>query len=270
MLQITPVRRDLKLYSAPVRSKAEVYLGRLYALRDVTQEHELERMKRDFVAEVAHELRSPLTAIQGFVELVLEEQVGLSEAHQEFLLIVQENAVRLAGLVNDLLDVSRLESGNINLERTSVILHPLIRQVLQSFVLQITGKHQHIEMHLTDSSPIVFADSDRVQQIVSNLISNAHKYTLDGGTLRISTQVEEQQVWVTIQDSGVGMTAGELGQLFTRFFRAKNRLTREVGGTGLGLAITHSLVNLHGGVMQVESVPGQGSIFRFSLPLMAA
>jgi signal transduction histidine kinase len=118
-------------------------------------------------------------------------------------------------------------------------------------------------------SPVVFANPERVQQIVSNLVSNAHKYTLEGGTLRISTQKQEQQVWVTIQDSGVGMTIEELARLFTRFFRAKNPLTKEIGGTGLELVITHSLVALHAGIMQVESQPGQGSTFRFTLPLAA-
>ena len=268
VLQLTPVRRDFKLNSVPVRSKAEIYLGRLYVLRDVTQEQELERMKRDFVAEVAHELKTPLTSIKGFVELLLEASDRLNKEQKEFLQIVQENATRLATLVNDLLDVSRIESGNITLERTSVILHPLIRRVLQSFTPQISGKHQIMEIHLTDPSPVVFADANRVEQIVSNLISNAHKYTLDGGTLRISTQIEEQWVRVMIQDNGIGMTADELAQLFTRFFRAKNQLTKEVGGTGLGLAITHSLVKLHGGVMHVESTPGKGSTFSFMLPLI--
>ena len=267
LFQATPVRRDLELYSTPVRSKAEVYLGRLYVLRDVTQEHELERMKRDFVAEVSHELRTPLTSIKGFVDLMLEDRVQLSEEHQEFLQIMQENTGRLVGLINDLLDMSHIESGKIDLERTSIMLHPLIRRVLQSFVPQIASKHQNVEMCLADPSPMVFADRARVQQIVSNLISNAHKYTLEGGILRVSTQVEEQMVWVTIQDSGVGMTTEELARLFTRFFRAKNQLTEKVGGTGLGLVITHSLVVLHGGTIQVESQPGQGSTFRFALPL---
>ena len=269
LLQFAPVHRDLELYSTPVHSMTGIYLGRLYLLRDITQEQELERMKRDFVAEVAHELRMPLTVIKGFVDLILEEPVGLSEEHQASLQMVQENALLLAALINDLLDVSRIESGKIDLECTSVILHPLIHRVLHSFVPLIASKRQHVEVHLEDPSPVVFANAERVQQIVSNLVSNAHKYTLEGGTLRISTQMEEQQVWVTIQDNGVGMTPEELARLFTRFFRAKNPLTKEVGGTGLGLVITHSLVALHGGIMRVESQPGQGSTFRFALPLAA-
>ncbi len=269
LLQFAQVHRDLELYSTPVHSMTGIYLGRLYLLRDITQEQELERMKRDFVAEVAHELRMPLTVIKGFVDLILEEPVGLSEEHQASLQMVQENALLLAALINDLLDVSRIESGKIDLECTSVTLHPLIHRVLHSFVPLIASKRQHVEVHLEDPSPVVFANAERVQQIVSNLVSNAHKYTLEGGTLRISTQMEEQQVWVTIQDNGVGMTPEELARLFTRFFRAKNPLTKEVGGTGLGLVITHSLVALHGGIMRVESQPGQGSTFRFALPLAA-
>jgi signal transduction histidine kinase len=267
LLQHTQVRRDLELYSTPVRSMAEVYMGRLYLLRDVTQEHELERMKRDFVAEVAHELRTPLTSIKGFVDLMLDKPVGLSKEYQDCLEVMQESAQLLVALVNDLLDVSRIEAGKIDLEYTSVTLHPLIHHVLHSFAPLIASKHQHMEAHLEEPSPVVFANPERVRQIVSNLVSNAHKYTLEGGTLRISTQKEEQQVWVTIQDSGVGMTPEELARLFTRFFRAKNPLTKEIGGTGLGLVITHSLVALHGGIMQVESQPGQGSTFRFTLPL---
>ncbi|HEV2660439.1 MAG TPA: ATP-binding protein, partial [Ktedonobacteraceae bacterium] len=265
--QIAPERRDLQLQVLSVFSTASSYLGRLYLFRDITKQNELERLKRDFVSQVSHELRTPLTSIKGFVSLLLEDSEHLDAEQQEFLSIVDENAHRLVRLVNDLLDLSRIEAGKIELNPTFFDLNELIDHTLQSFAPQLASKQQVLELHLQEPSPIIFADPARVQQILSNLVSNAHKYTLSGGTLCINTQLEGKEVWIQVQDSGVGMTPEEQAHLFTSFFRAKNHLTEDIGGTGLGLVITHSLVELHGGRMQVESQPGQGSTFRFTLPL---
>ena len=266
--QIEPEKREMELQSLPVFNTTEKYLGRLYLWRDVTQEHELERLKRDFVSQVSHELRTPLTSIKGFVDLLLEDPDSLNSEQLEFLRIVHENAQRLVALVNDLLDLARIESGKMTLERSAIALNPLIEDTLQSFTPSLAGKHQSLEVSLERNSPKVFADPERTRQILTNLVSNAHKYTLSKGTVRVSTHIEDQQVWIAVQDSGIGMTPQELAKLFSRFFRAKNLLTEDIGGTGLGLSITHALVELHGGIIEVESQPGEGSTFRFTLPLV--
>lgn len=265
--QIAPQRRDFQLQVCHVFSTTSSHLGRLFLFRDITKQNELERLKRDFVSHVSHELRTPLTSIKGFVNVLLDDPVHLNTEQREFLSIVLENADRLVTLVNDLLSLSRIEAGKIELECTSFDLNELIEHTLQSFAPQLTSKQQSLELHLQEPSPIVFADPARVQQILSNLVSNAYKYTLSEGTLHVSTGLKGGEVWIQIQDSGIGMTPEEQTHLFTSFFRAKNRLTEEAGGTGLGLVITRSLVELHGGKMHVESQSGRGSTFRFTLPL---
>lgn len=263
-----PQQRELYLYSTPVRTGDNLHVGRLYVFRDITPEREADRLKTEFVSMVSHELRTPLTSIKGYVDLLLEGEVGdVSEEQQEFLTIVKNNADRLVALVNDLLDMSRIEAGKVQLNVGTLDLGLLLRGVVDSLRPQIESKQQRLTVDVPEKLPPVIGDTDRVIQIVTNLVSNAYKYTPPMGSIRLNAHVQGDVIRVDVNDTGVGLSADELKQIFSRFFRARNRATQEAGGTGLGLTITRSLVELHDGTMTVTSTPGEGSTFSFTLPI---
>jgi signal transduction histidine kinase len=229
--------------------------------------HELTQLKSEFVTLVAHELRSPLTSITGYVELLLEGSGGSSAgAQRESLGIVKRNADRLLQLIDDLLDIARIEAGKVELRRTRLDLAGLMQEVAEALRPQIEAKGQRLTLDLAEGLPAVTGDADRVTQILTNLLSNAHKYTRPAGSITITARREEGRVRVNVQDTGIGLSSDDQAQLFTKFFRAQHRTTAGVGGTGLGLAITRALVELHGGEITVTSTLGQGTTFGFTLP----
>ena len=265
-----PERRDLELYSAPVAGAGGEPLGRLYAFRDVTRERAVDRMKSEFVALVSHELRTPLTSIKGYVDLLLDDAEGrLSAEQREFLGVVKHNADRLAALIADLLDLSHLESGRLALRPGPLDLGRIVAEVAASLRPQLRGKRQHLVVAVAPRLPVVWGDAERVVQILTNLVSNAHKYTPDGGEIVVAAAPEGAMVRVEVRDNGVGMTEEEQAHLFTRFYRARNPSASDAGGTGLGLAITRELVQLHGGTIGVDSAPGRGTTVALTLPAAA-
>jgi signal transduction histidine kinase len=227
---------------------------------------EANRLKTEFVSMVSHELRTPLTSIHGYAELLLEDQQTVEE-QRESLTIVKNSSDRLLGLINDLLDLSRMEAGRIDLHRTRLDLARLIPEVAGSLRPLIEAKRQRLRLDLGDALPAVWADADRVTQILTNLISNAHKYTLVEGSITVAARRDDGFVRVDVSDTGIGLSTEDQAQLFTKFFRAHDR-SPQMGGTGLGLVITRLLVELHGGRITVSSAPGQGSTFSFSLPAL--
>ena len=228
---------------------------------------EANRFKTEFVSMVSHELRTPLTSIQGYAELLLEDE-RIAGEQRESLTLVKKNSGRLLGLINDLLDLSRMEAGRLDLHRTSLDLARLIPEVAGSLRPLIEAKRQRLRLDLGDALPAVWADADRVTQILANLISNAHKYTLVEGSITVAARRDDGFVRVDVSDTGIGLSPEDQAQLFTKFFRAHDRSSQAGGGTGLGLVITRSLVELHGGQITVSSAPGQGSTFTFSLPAL--
>lgn len=268
-VQEKPVRREFDFASLPVMNVDQTYVGRLYVWHDVTQERQVDRMKSDFVSMVSHELRTPLTSIKGYIDLLLaDDTVGeLTELQREFLEIAQNNARRLASLVNDLLDLTSIESGKIELHCKPLDINLLIRDLLPSFRPAWDARGQKFTLHLPDPAPIVLGDARRVTQILTNLLSNAHKYTPDEGRIDLFAEIAEPVARVEVSNSGIGLSAEEQARLFTRFYRARNAITEVGGGTGLGLVITRSLVEMQGGEIQVASEPGHGSTFSFTLPL---
>jgi PAS domain S-box-containing protein len=268
LVQRWPVARELELFSTPVHDSGGEFLGRLYVFRDLTREREVDQMKREFVSVVSHELRTPLTSIKGYVDLILDGYAGEVQATQrEFLEIIQRSGDRLVAIVNDLLDVSRIESGRIQLERGRLDLAALLRETADLLLPQIVEKGQELAVDLPETLPEVWADRGRVSQVLSNLLSNAHKYTPADGRIYLSARAEPGRVRVVVRDTGIGLTAEEQTKLFTKFFRSQHELVRDQTGTGLGLVITRSLIELHGGELTVESAPGKGSTFGFTLPL---
>jgi signal transduction histidine kinase len=230
---------------------------------------EANRLKTEFVSMVSHELRIPLTSIQGYADLLLEHEQIAGEK-RESLAIVKKNADRLLGLINELLDLSRMEAGKIDLQRTDLDLACVIREVAGSLRPLIEAKRQRLRLDLGETMPAVWADQDRVTQILTNLISNAHKYTLVEGSITVTARRDDGFVRVDVSDTGIGLSPEDQAQLFNKFFRAHDRSPQAAGGTGLGLVITRLLVELHGGRITVSSAQGQGSTFTFSLPARKA
>ncbi|MCW5853174.1 MAG: response regulator [Anaerolineae bacterium] len=267
LVQTWPAPRELKLYSTPVRTSDGRYLGRLYVFSDVTREREVDRMKTEFVSVVSHELRTPLTSIKGFTDLMLDGDAGpLNDEQEEYLAIIKRNADRLVALINDLLDISRIESGRVQLALQAVDLGAVVQEVAETLRPQIEAKSQTLSVDVPADLPPVLADRDRLVQIVTNLLSNAYKYTLAGGRLAIAATHTDGVARLAVSDTGAGIAPEDQAKLFTPFHRVDSSLTREVGGTGLGLSIVKSLVELHGGHIEVTSQVGVGSTFSFTLP----
>ena len=267
VVQNWPKARELQLYSTPVRDN-QGFLGRLYVFRDVTHEREVDRMKTEFVSLVSHELRTPLTSIKGYTEMVLDGDAGeINEEVEEYLGIVDNNAERLVNLVNDLLDISRIESGRVQLKSEVVELDSIVQTVVISMQHKIKEKDQHLRVEIEPEAIGVIGDKDKLIQVLTNYVSNAHKYTQSGGEIRIEVDKQDGYALVAVVDNGYGITQADQERLFTRFYRVDNSMTREIGGTGLGLSIVKQLIELQGGVVGVESTPGQGSTFYFTVPL---
>ncbi len=263
-----PQFRELDLQSRSVITKHGRYLGRLYVFRDVTHEREVDRMKTQFVSMVSHELRTPLTSIKGFTEMILDEDFGeINEEQREFLGIVESNADRLISLVNDLLDISRIESGRVQLKRELVDVEEMITIVVATLEHLIAEKAQALEVVVEQDLPPVELDRDRIVQVLTNLLSNAYKYTQTGGHIRLSAERADGALYFAVADNGFGISEQDQEKLFTRFFRVDSELTREIGGTGLGLNIVKTIIEMHGGEVSLNSELGAGSTFAFTIPL---
>jgi signal transduction histidine kinase/CheY-like chemotaxis protein len=244
------------------------YIGMVLTLHDITAEREIASMKNEFVSTVSHELRTPLTSIKGYVDLILDGDAGeVDEIQREFLGIVKENADRLVALINDMLDISRIESGRVVLKIEPIHATDVVAGTVDSFRAVLEQTSRVVKVRVPEGLPRVAADRDRVGQVLMNFVSNALKYSPGGGDVVISAKHVGDFVNVSVQDHGMGISRDDIKQLFTKFYRIDNALTREIGGTGLGLSICKSIIELHGGKVWVRSKMGEGSTFSFSLPI---
>lgn len=256
---------DVEYTSAPILEGRDV-VGAVVTVRDATERRAVERMKDDFIATVSHQLRTPLTAIRGHLELVLDTEVGpLTAAQEKFLRVAIESADRLGDLVNSLLDVDRVERGRIHIRRDPVDVPRLIEDVAALFRVQAEHKGLTLDVDLARVPPVP-GDYDRLHQAFSNLVANAVRYTAHGG-VRVGVGPAPDGVAVVIDDTGVGIPEGERARLFTRFFRGEHPTVRGQAGTGLGLLITKGIIEQHGGRIDVESAAGSGTRFRVALPV---
>ena len=271
IIEITePHHKFLQVYTAPVQGEqGEQVIGRIIALRDVTRERELDKMKTDFISVVSHELRTPLTSIKGYTDLLLSGAAGeVAELQHEFLSIIQMSTTRLTSLINDILDISRIESGKIEIKHEPVDYRKLVADTLRLVRAAADAKQIRLEAVLPENMPPVCGDADKITQVLTNLVGNAIKYTPQVGTVRVNIEVlGDASVTTCVTDSGIGISQEDQRRLFQKFFRADNSSTREAGGTGLGLVIAKTIVELMGGAIWVDSEIGRGSRFYFTLPL---
>jgi len=231
---------------------------------------ELDRMKSDFVSHVSHELRTPLTAIKGAVDLILREVAGpLTEKQIHYLTRVRSNTQHLAGLINDLLDLSKIESGRIEVKSSRVSLGGLVHEAVEALRPVAAEKVIALEATLREPSILVWADRDKINQVLTNLIGNAIKFTPVQGRVTVSASRNGgESVQVSVSDTGPGVPPGEKEKIFAKFYQIAKVNGENSKGTGLGLAISKALVELHGGKIWVESEPGRGSTFSFTLPVL--
>jgi signal transduction histidine kinase len=240
--------------------------GVVWTLRDITERARLEQAKSDFVATASHELRSPLTSIKGFIELLQStENANLTPRQLDFIQIALQSTDRLVDLVNDLLDVARIESGQFEISPRSCDLRETLEEVAALMRPRIDEKHQHLEVQIADGRPPALADPARVRQIVTNLLTNAHLYTGEHGTITLRLEGDAQATRIAVSDSGRGMSPEDARRIFERFYRGATD-ERRSPGTGLGLSIVKSLVELHGGSIDVRSQLGVGTTFAITLP----
>ena len=268
-----PDARVLQFFTAPVVGEdGHESIGRIVALRDVTRERELDKLKTDFISVVSHELRTPLTSIKGYTDLLLSGATGEpNELQAEFLGIIQGSTARLSNLINDILDISRIESGAIALRREAVDYRQVVSDTLRMVKAAADEKQVSIDASLPETLPPVRGDADKITPVLTNLVGNAIKYTPEGGWVKVSVDAAgEGGVVTTVADGGIGIAPEDQKRLFQKFFRADNTSTREAGGTGLGLVIAKTIIELMGGTIWVESEPGRGSRFHFTLPLFVS
>jgi signal transduction histidine kinase len=232
--------------------------------------HELDRMKDDFVASVSHELRTPLTSIRGYLELLREGEAGeLTDEQHQFVAIVERNADRLLRLVGDLLFVAQVEAGKIALEPGPTDIEELVRQAVDAALPAAIEKGIEFDLALeVDGVSELHADRARLAQVLDNLISNALKFTPPGGHVAVRTSRNADVVVIEVSDDGMGMSEEDQNMLFQRFFRTVSATEQAIQGTGLGLAIVKAIVEAHDGTISVESVAGEGTVFRVELPLV--
>ena len=247
-------------------------------IHDVTKERQLERIRADFVANVSHELRTPLTTIQGYAETLLNEDTPRSKTSEQFIVKILNHSSRLSRLISELLELSRLESGDVELKRTRCHLNTFHAPILEVFEPILEESELVLKWEVPGELPAVSVDQQLFMQVLANLIDNAIKYTPDGGRITVSgevrtseafegTNITSEEIIVHVQDTGIGIPMESQPRVFERFYRVDKGRAREMGGTGLGLAIAKHIVLRHNGRIWLESTLGEGSVFHVAIPL---
>lgn len=271
--------RNFSVTVAPIRSfngavteaqqKNEPF-GAVVVLHEITDLRRLEQVRKDFVANVSHELRTPLTAIQGFAETLLSGALEDPQNNRHFVEIIRNHAARLSRLTDDLLKLSRIEAGKLDMDFQAVDLRALIGAAVESARGAASQKQLSLAIaDLARNIPRILGDANLLREVMRNLLDNAIQYTPAGGSINISATKKEGFVVITVADTGIGIPQADHVRIFERFYRVDAARSREVGGTGLGLAISKHIVEAHGGQIWVDSTVAEGSQFHFSLPVAA-
>jgi len=258
-------RLPVAISSAPILDPRGRVMGAVDVVRDVSQEREIDEVKSALISTVSHELRTPLTLIHGFAELLALRDNMTVHRQRSAASEILEASRRLGRLIDDLLSVSRMESGRLVIDPRPIDLASVIERVLSPFRAMAT---RHVlRAKLPGALSLVWGDPDKVEQILTNLVGNSIKYSPAGGEVLVSVENDTEFVQVNVRDQGIGMSPREMSQLFEKFYRVDRDEVRRAGGTGLGLYITRRLVEMHGGRIWAESWPGAGAVFSFTLPL---
>jgi two-component system phosphate regulon sensor histidine kinase PhoR len=258
--------RSFAVTAAPIKSSAAT-TGAVMVLHDITEIRRLERARRDFIANISHEFKTPLTAIQGFAETLLGGALEDAQNRHRFLEIIREHALRLGRLTDDLLKLAQIEAGESLREAQPVSVADVIAPCMEIARIKAEQKNLTLGAEYGGDLPMLFGDVYAFREILQNLLDNALRYTAPGGRIQVTAAVEGSEMVLSVEDTGIGIPKADQERIFERFYRADAARSRESGGTGLGLSIVKHLVEAHGGRIRVESEVGQGSTFYVHLPL---
>ncbi|OLS40976.1 ATP-binding protein [Bacillus sp. MRMR6] len=262
--QHVPAERVIQVYCEALERDGQK-IGTVIVHRDISKEYEVDLMKSEFVSTVSHELRTPLASVLGFTELILNKELK-PERQKKYLTTIYQEAKRLTALINDFLDVQRMEAGKQTYEKKYEDVAPILQDIIETY--QLNNPNHAIHLEADTSHTMVYGDKDKLAQIFTNILSNAIKYSPNGGNIFVTLFEEGSNLNIAIKDEGLGIPEDALDQLFTKFYRVDNSDRRKIGGTGLGLAIVKEIVKAHEGDITVQSVPREGSTFTISFPLV--
>lgn len=244
----------------------KVIRGAVAVLRDMTEERRLDKLRKDFIANVSHELRTPIAMLQGYSEAIVDDIAATDEEKKELAKVIYDESLRMGRLVNDLLDLARMEAGHLTLHKERVPLRSYTERIIHKFQALAKEKGVRLLVDINEEFVVLF-DPDRIEQVLTNLIDNALRHTDDGGEVRVIVDGDEEAVRISVRDSGSGIAEEDLPFVFERFYKADKARTRGRSGTGLGLAIAKNIVEAHKGTIAVHSKLGEGTTFTFTLPL---
>lgn len=259
--------RFLRIYFALITDEDKKPEGIIAVLQDITEQQKLENMRREFVANVSHELKTPLTSIKSYTETLQDGALEDRETTERFLTVINSEADRMTRLVKDLLQLSRLDNQQMQWNMCKIDFAALVRTCVEKMQLEASGKAHVLESFVIGEIPEIHADPDRVEQVIINLLSNAIKYTPKGGKITVYIGKLYSEVYMKVSDTGIGIPKEDLPRIFERFYRVDKARSREMGGTGLGLAIAKEIVEAHGGTLTINSELGKGTELIVKLPV---
>ena len=262
-----PAAQRPSVWREPLPGARGSDLGSVVVLRDPASERRLESAIAEFLSHIAHELKSPLSTIRSYSEMLQDGSIEKPDTRREFFNVITDETSRLAKLIDNLLDLSKLDTGALTPKKARLRADALVQELLRACEPQARAKGLQLQGKVPPNLPTVFGDKDLIGVAVSNLISNAIKYTPSGGRVQVRAVAEDESLVIEVEDSGIGIRPEDRAHLFEKFFRGSGPEVRKQPGTGLGLALAQQIVKLHGGQLGVDSQSGRGSTFRIVLPL---
>ena len=250
-----------------LKNEDEEVRGLLLVLQDITEHEKLDNMRKEFVANVSHELKTPITTVKSYTETLIDGAIDDKETAIEFLNVINQESDRMARLVRDLLQLSHLEYKKLDFKFVKFDINILIRDILKKLDISFKEKNHIIDISISDKVVMINGDRDKIEQVLQNILSNAIKYTPEGGKIVVDAEYKKDKVIINISDNGLGIPEEDLPRIFERFYRVDKARSRDMGGTGLGLSIAKHIVEEHGGAISVQSTVGGGSTFTISLPV---
>ena len=256
---------NVHLYFAPLKNEDETPSGVIVVIQDITEHVKLDNMRKEFVADVSHELKTPITSIMGYADTLLEDDYD-KETQNKFLTVIATEARRMAKLVTDLLALSRYDNNDVKQEKTKFDLGELVKQCQDKVQIEIDKKHHTVECFVTANVPEVYADKDEIERVILNILTNSIKYTGEGGNIKIYVGFVYNDAYIKIIDNGIGIPEEDLSRIFERFYRVDKARTREMGGTGLGLSIAKEILDRNNGSIDIKSKKDEGTEVVIKIP----
>jgi two-component system phosphate regulon sensor histidine kinase PhoR len=257
----------IQLIGSPLKNAGGQRVGAVVVMHDLSELRQLEGVRRDFVANISHELKTPLAAIRGLVETLIDDERMDPATHRRFIEKIHDQSLRLSSLVSDLLTLSRLESDQGGLQFESVDLRDVVAESYRAQVHAAETKQLDMKARVSDDPIVISGDGEALRELVDNLLSNAIKFTPERGRVDVRLGVEGPNAVLTVEDSGIGIAPEDQGRVFERFYRVDKARSRQLGGTGLGLSIVKHVALAHGGTVSLKSATGRGSTFRVQVPV---